>query len=126
MTGFIDQVLWYPKTQEVGVRDHKFGSTLPVDPLQLQTYALAVGHVLRGRENFDPGIQPIWVDYWHGRKAVATKSRPLHLPDIEPVLTRRVEEVVTALRTDFYPARPSAMACGSCPVRALCPVMKDE
>src|SRR6185503_1430001 len=66
--GFIDQVLYFPRTDAVLIRDYKSGSSVPVDPLQLQVYRLALEDV------FGITAAKWWGDFWHMRKGVATKG----------------------------------------------------
>ena len=118
--GFIDQALVEPGTGAVVVRDHKTGSRLPEDPLQLQIYAIALRRVF--------GVdRPLWGSYWRARRS--TKREPgqttpvrLDVDEIEPVVAWRVREMDRGERAGVYPARPSSF-CSSCGVRGLCPVM---
>lgn len=120
VTGFIDQALIVPSTGAVIVRDHKTGSRIPDDPLQLQIYAIALRRVF--------GVdRPIWANYWRARRTTKrepgeTKPVLIDIDDVEPIVAWRVREMDRAERAGVYPARPSSF-CGSCGVRGLCPVM---
>ena len=118
--GFIDQVLVYPSTGHVLVRDHKTGSSMPEDPLQRQVYALGLRHAF--------GIdRPMWGAYWRARRtsktpAGETKLIRLDDPAMESLVSWRIAEMDRAERAGFYPVRPSSL-CGSCGVRGSCPIM---
>lgn len=118
--GFIDQALIHNQTRAVQVRDHKTGSRLPDDPIQLQIYAIALRRIF--------GINaPIWGNYWRARRtarreAGETSPMLIDVDAIEPIVAWRVREMDRADAAGMYPPRPSSF-CGSCGVRGLCPAM---
>jgi hypothetical protein len=118
--GFIDQVLYFPRTDAVIVRDLKSGAQIPQDQLQVKVYSLAL------RRCF--GIDPpkMWGDYWDARKGVATKGVDLSdVARVEAEVRYRVAAMDTAETLNLYPPNPSNL-CSSCGVRKHCPAMSDE
>lgn len=118
--GFIDQVLYFPRTDAVIVRDLKSGAQIPQDQLQVKVYSLAL------RQCFGIDAPKMWGDYWDARKGVATKGVDLSdVARVEAEVRYRVAAMDTAEQLDLYPPNPSNL-CSSCGVRKHCPAMSDE
>jgi hypothetical protein len=120
LKGFVDQVLYFPRTEQIIVRDLKSGSHVPVDPLQLQVYRLAV------ESCFGITARTWWGDYWNARKGVATRGHDLtDRSKAETAVRYRLRAMDTAERLDLYPPHPGN-GCSACGVRWFCPVMGDD
>lgn len=116
--GFIDQILIWPRTGDITVRDLKSGSTMPADSFQLKVYRLAAERAL--------GIDGArWFgDYWRARKGASTS--PVLLDDvaaIEAEVRYRTRAMDEQERRGYYAPNPSNL-CGSCGVRAHCPTVE--
>lgn len=120
LKGFVDQVLYFPRTEQVIVRDLKSGSNMPVDPLQLQVYRLAV------ESCFGISARSWWGDYWNARKGVPTRGYDLSdRARAETAVRYRLNAMDTAERLDLYPPHPGNN-CSACGVRKYCPAMSDD
>jgi CRISPR/Cas system-associated exonuclease Cas4 (RecB family) len=120
LKGFIDQVLYFPRTDQIIVRDYKSGSQVPVDRLQLQMYRLAL------EDCFGITARAWWGDYWDARKGKATRG--YNLTDrsrVEAAVRYRVSVMDTAERQGLYLPNPGNN-CSACGVRSHCPAMSDE
>jgi hypothetical protein len=118
--GFIDQVLYYPRTDAILIRDYKSGSSIPVDSLQVGIYRLALEQV------FGIKASKWWGDYWQARKGAA--SRGWDLTDsakVEAGVRYRLHAMDMAENLNLYPPNPGNN-CSACGVRAACPAMSDE
>ena len=119
LKGFIDQVLYFPRTDSILIRDFKSGSHTPVDTLQLKVYRLALEQV------FGITARKWWGDYWMARKGYPTKG--LDLTDsakCEAEVRYRLHAMDMAEELNLYPPNPSSL-CSSCGVRPHCPAMSD-
>lgn len=117
---FLDQAHYYPKTHDIEVRDLKTGR-IPHDPLQLQTYGVALAHT--------PALLPdqvrnIYGSNWDARKGDTTPAISITKVDHNQTNYRYKAAAAAIARRDFEP-RPT-MLCGSCDVRAYCPIMGNE
>ena len=120
LKGFIDQVLYFPRSDAVLIRDYKSGSRVPVDTLQLKVYRLAL------ESCFGITASKWWGDYWRARKGEATKGVDLTDRDkCEREVRYRLHVMDTAETLGLYAPNPSDM-CGQCGVRPHCPAMSDE
>lgn len=118
--GFIDQVLYFPRTDQIIVRDLKAGASTPIDPLQLQIYRLALEQVY--------GIKATkwWGDFWLGRNGEATRGWDLtDAVKVEAAVRYRLHSMDVAETLNLYQVNPGN-GCSSCGVRAHCPAMSDE
>lgn len=120
LKGFIDQVLYFPVSDSILIRDLKSGSNMPVDPFQLQVYRLALEQCF--------GIEAAhwWGDYWNARKGVATKG--YNLADrfkLEQAVRYRLSTMDTAESLGLYAPNPGNN-CSACGVKAHCPAMSDQ
>lgn len=118
--GFIDQVLYFPQTDAVLIRDIKAGAQTPVDTLQLKVYRLALTQCF--------GIQALswWGDYWDARKGEPTRGVDLKdLPKVAREVAYRVRTMDTAERAGLYLPNPGSN-CSACGVKAHCPAMSDS
>src|SRR5678810_1181336 len=99
---------YFPRTEQIIVRDLKSGSNMPVDPLQLQVYRLAL------EACFGITARSWWGDYWNARKGVATRGFDLN--DRERALTAvryRLRAMDIAEQLDLYPPHPGT-GCSAC------------
>jgi len=120
LKGFIDQVLYFPRTDEIIVRDLKAGSHVPVDRLQLQVYRLAV------ESCFGVTARRWWGDYWDARKGIATQGWDLtDRSRAEAAVWFRADIMDTAETLGLYAPNPGHN-CSACGVRPHCPAMSDE
>jgi len=118
--GFIDQVLYFPRTDAILIRDYKSGSSVPVDPLQLQVYRLAL------EDTFGITAARWWGDFWHARKGTATKGWDLtDRSRVEAAVRYRLHAMDMAEDLNLYPPNPSS-SCSACGVKPHCPAMSDE
>lgn len=120
LKGYIDQVLYFPDTDSILVRDYKSGSHTPTDTLQLKVYRLALEQV------YGITARKWWGDYWMARKGYATKG--LDLTDsarCEAEVRYRLHSMHVAEELNLYPPNPTNM-CSSCGVREHCPAMSDS
>lgn len=118
--GFIDQVLYDPRTEQILVRDYKSGSQVPVDRLQLMVYRLAL------EDCFGVTARSWWGDFWHARKGVATRGWDLSdRGRVEAEVAYRFAAMDTAERLGLYPTNPGNN-CSACGVREHCPSMSDK
>ncbi len=118
--GFIDQVLYFPASDGIIVRDLKSGSQVPVDRLQVAVYRLAL------EDCFGVTATRWWGDFWQARKG--KESTGWDLSDrakVEAFVHNRLRVMDAAERLGIYPANPGNN-CSSCGVRPHCPAMSDE
>lgn len=109
--GYIDQAREWPNGH-VGIVDYKFGSRIPVDPIQLKVYALGLSAII--------GRPVLYGQYWAARKA-ELKTYVLD-PERDLAEVRyRFATMDRAERAGLYLPRPSNF-CGSCAVGRQCPV----
>lgn len=115
--GRIDHVIYYPQTEDIVVRDFKFGRFTPSDTFQLGVYAHAI------RQHF--GIEPEWADYFMVRKTKAGFAiHPLELHPWEDIVYR-THGMDRLERVGVYLPRPSFL-CGTCSHAPHCPVQNPE
>jgi hypothetical protein len=120
LKGFIDEVLYFPRTDSIIVRDLKSGSHTPVDTLQLKVYRLAL------ERNFGITAKRWWGDYWMARKGAATKGVDLtDASRCEAEIRYRLHAMDMAESLNLYPPIPGQL-CSSCGVKSSCPAMSDE
>lgn len=118
--GFIDQVLYFPRTDSIIVRDLKSGAQVPRDHLQVKLYRLAV------EQAYGITATKWWGDYWDARKGEATKGVDLTDRDrVEREVRYRVRAMDTAETLGLYPPNPGNN-CSACTVKPHCPAMSDE
>lgn len=120
LKGFVDQVLYFPRTDAILIRDYKSGSRVPVDTLQLKVYRLAI------ESCFGITASKWWGDYWRARKGEATKGVDLSdRAKVEREVRYRLQIMDRAETLGLYAPNPSDL-CGQCGVRPHCPAMSDE
>lgn len=118
--GYIDQVLYDPRGDRILIRDHKSGSQIPRDRLQLAVYRLAL------EECFGITAAGWWGDYWNARKGEATRGYDLgDRASVEQEVRYRVAVMDQAERLDMYAPNPGNN-CSACGVRSLCPAMSTH
>lgn len=119
----IDQVLRYPQTQDVVVRDLKTGSRMPVDPGQRQFYRLGAAWAMFGDVE-SKHVRHWYGDYWNARAEKATPAVRLDAEAILPEARHRIEMALNVIADNQFTPNPTYL-CASCEMRPYCPTMGD-
>lgn len=119
----IDQVLHYPSTNDVTIRDLKTGSRMPVDPGQRQFYRLGAAWAMFGDLESEH-VRNWYGDYWNARAEKATPAIRLNADEILPEVRWRIETALNVVADNQFTPSPSYL-CSSCEVRRFCPTMGD-
>lgn len=122
ITGFLDHVAVNHSQRRIKIKDYKTGSRLPKDPAQLDTYGLLLATLPAGTL---PSGYELYGEYWNARKASTAGERWLDEPGRGAIMLGRYAQADATVRAGLFNARPSEF-CGSCAVRAHCPIMATK
>lgn len=109
--GFIDLIMWDPRSGELLVRDIKTGVKKPAGWFQLATYRHAL------RKKFD--VDPWWGDYWMAKDAKPCSPIPLDGVS-ETLISSQFQVMDWAERSGLYTANIGDH-CARCDVARHCP-----
>jgi hypothetical protein len=122
MRVILDQIIRWPRTGAIGIRDLKFGNPRFLKPTGIQLPAYRVGAAdLLGDAYVDADW---WGDFWVGRSGAPSKAVKLDLAGCAQRVAFEVDQMDRAERAGIYLPNTSSF-CGSCGVRAYCPTQND-